>query len=93
MKLEIMNYENERISIDVGDRENIATIYIRVISGDEVAEVTYKDYSKKIFDSAILLHNYRSMDYNDYEYEIYNFQKEDNAIDNPQWLKRGTAYV
>lgn len=92
MNIEIMNYNDERVSVDIGKKEDIAVIDIQIVSGDEIAHVIYKDYSRKYFDSASLLNNFRIMDYNDAEYEAYNASKENNIIDNPNWLNRKTSY-
>ena len=90
MNIEIMNYNDERVGVDVG--EDVAIINIQIVSGDEIAYVIYKDYSQECFDSAVLLHNLRSMDFDYGEYEVYNANKENNLIDNPVWLNRKTSY-
>lgn len=92
MILEIMNYNYERVGIEVGEKEDIAIIIIQIVSGDEIARIIYKDYSQKEFDSAVLLGNLRCMGYDDGDYEIYNANKENNVIDNPNWQKRKTSY-
>lgn len=90
MNITIMNYENEKVTLDVGD--NVAIITIEVISGDEVARVINKDYTTTIYDSADIIGNCRITDYYDGSYEVYNFHKEENLIDNPLWKNRKTSY-
>lgn len=90
MNITIMNYNDEKVTVDVGD--NVATINIDVISGDEVARVTYKDYTTILYDSADIIGNWRLMDCYDRSYEVYNFHKEENLIDNPLWKNRKTSY-
>ena len=90
MKIALMNYDAKKVTVDVGD--NVATIIIDVVSGDEIANVTYKDYTRKSFDSAEYLHNLRLADFNDDSYEVYNFQNKDNLINNPLWENRKSSY-
>jgi len=88
MRIKLLDYSNKKITVDIGKKENVATIDITVMSGDEIANVTYKDYSRAIFDSS----NDRIMDYFDDSYRVYDFQKTDNLIDNPKWLQRKSSY-
>lgn len=90
MNLTIMNYRDEKVDIDIGD--NVATITINVISGDEVAEVTYKDFTRKWYDSSVYCQNLRALNFYDESYEVYNFQNAENLIDNPLWKNRETSY-
>lgn len=90
MNITIMNYINEKVTVDVGN--NVATITIDVISGDEVARVINKDYTTTIYDSAYIIGDWRISDFYDDSYEVYNFQKEENLIDNPLWTNRKTSY-
>ena len=88
MILTIMDYDNHKRNVNIGKKDDIASISISVISGDEIAEVIYKDYTKKCFDSS----DCRMYDFFDDEYTIYNFQEENNLIDNPLWQKRKSSY-
>ena len=92
MELTLMNYASKKVSVDIGNREDIADIFISVISGDEIANITYKDYSHKSFDSADLTNGWRMMDSNDGGYFAYNFKEENNLIDNPKWVNRTSSY-
>lgn len=88
MIFEILDYKGDRKPVDIGDLNDIATINIVVISGDETLEVIFKDYSKGFADSGVG----RWCDFPDSEYEIYNFQKEKNLIDDPDFLNRKSSY-
>lgn len=88
MRLTIIDYAGRRKRADIGSKEDIATIDIVVLSGDEIADVTYKDYTRKRFDSC----DDRISDFFDDAYEIYHFRKKNNLIDNPLWLKRSSSY-
>lgn len=90
MNLTIMNYRDKKVDIDIGD--NVAVITIDVISGDEVAEVIYKDFTRKRYDSAEYCQNLRLRDFYDDSCEVYNFQNTENLIDNPLWKNRKTSY-
>lgn len=90
MNITIMNYRNEKVTVDVGD--NVAIITIDVLSGDEVARVIDKDYTTTVYDSAYIVGNLRISDFYDGSYEVYNFQKEENLINNPLWKNRKTSY-
>lgn len=101
MELTLMNYRNDKVSVDIGDREDIGTIFISIISGDEIAHITYKDFSQKRFDSNELLGELRLMDFDDgcymlYNinecYMLYNINEKDNLLDNPKWINRTSSY-
>ena len=68
MKIRLLDCENKIIVVDVGDIKEIGSMYIEVLSGDEVLYVIYKDYTIKEFDSS----NTRCKDHLDARYPIYN---------------------
>ena len=70
MKIKLLDYETKTKVVDVGDIKEIGSIYIHVISGDEVLVVVYKDYTIKTFDSS----NTRCEDRHEGRYLIYNEQ-------------------
>ena len=70
MKIKLLDYKSEIHYADVGDIKEIGSIYIDVISGDEVLVVVYKDYTIKEFDSS----NTRCEDLREGRYLIYNEQ-------------------
>ena len=87
-KLILINSFDEKVksNIDISNLDDILRIDIKVISGDEVAEVTYKNGDKKIFDSDT---HWRMMDYQDEDYCIYQAGKI-NHIE--EWEKRKDSY-
>ena len=85
--LKIMDYDNN--VVDTGlelDLDKILRIDIEVLSGDEVATVTFTDGKKKTYDSS----DCRIMDFYDGEYTIYSKSEGINIID--KWEKRESSY-
>ena len=81
-----MNCCDEKIDVDIGELEQIDTIRIMVLSGDEILKVRKKDGICKEVDSD---RHFRSIDFYDGEYEIYNADKGKNRIE--EWQKRKDA--
>ena len=88
MELKLLNYRGEEKIVDIGDINDIAIIDIKVVTGDEIARVIYKDYTIEEFDSCYT----RTADYSDGEYRIYDFGNEKNLIDNPRFMGRTDSY-
>ena len=76
MKIKLLDYETKTKVVDVGDIKKIGSMYIEVISGDEVLVVVYKDYTIKTFDSS----NTRCEDRHEGRYLIYNEQLGINLL-------------
>ena len=76
MKIKLLDYETKTKIVDVGDIKEIGSMYIDVISGDEVLVVVYKDYTIKTFDSS----NTRCEDRHEGRYLIYNEQLGINLL-------------
>ena len=72
MIINIVDYKDERIKVDIGDIENIDYIDVDVLSGDEVITVWYKDGTYKDLDSS----QCRLADYYDGDYEVPSEQIE-----------------
>lgn len=72
MIINIVDYKDERIKVDIGDIENIDYISVDVLSGDEVITVWYKDGMFDDWDSS----ECRGTDYYDGEYEVPSEQIE-----------------
>ena len=70
MKIKLFDCEDNIKVVDVGDIKEIGSMYIEVISGDEVLFVVYKNYIIKEFDSS----NTRCEDCHEGGYPIYNEQ-------------------
>ena len=73
--------------VDLDNLDDISRIDIDVISGDEVATVTYKDGRKQDFDPSW---GSRDIDFFDFGYTLYDSNRLTNNIDS--WLKRGDSY-
>lgn len=70
--LTLLDYANNKVEFTL--TKPFKAILISVVTGDEIAYVTYDDNSIDIFDSS----KNRLDDYNDYDYWLYN---EDMEID------------
>ena len=88
--LKIMDYRDKKVSVKINNFENVIKITISVVSGDEIMNVLYKDYTEENFDSCYMLGNYRIMGFNDGEYCIYDKTKNRDEI--KKWNKRKTSY-
>ena len=88
MKIKLLGYENKISFVDVGDIKEIESMYIDVISGDEVLVVIYKDYTIKEFDSS----KTRCKDHLDARYPIYNELTGLNLLKNEDFLNRRDSY-
>ena len=88
MKIRLLDYKNKIIVVDVGDIKEIGSMYIEVLSGDEVLYVIYKDYTIKEFDSS----NTRCEDSHDGGYSIYNEQIGINLLKDEDFLNRKDSY-
>lgn len=75
-----------KTGVDLDDLSEILRIDIRVITGDEVARITYKNGDIKIFDGTTA---FRDMDFDDGEYCIYQAGVK-NDID--EWIDRKDSY-
>ena len=88
MKIKLLGYKNKISFVDVGDIKEIESMYIDVISGDEVLFVVYKDYTIKEFDSS----HTRCKDHLDARYPIYNEPIGLNLLKNEDFLNRRGSY-
>lgn len=93
-KIVLRDYADSRKEFIIEDFENVETIFIQILSGDEVATISYKNGNEICFDSS----NERLMDFNDGCYhlplrlidEFSNFEGSSyDCIDYIDRLKRG----
>lgn len=84
--IKIMDYRGKERNIEIKNFENVVKMEIKVLSGDEILNVLYKDYSLEMFDSA----EDRLMDFFDDNYTIYDTTKGIDYIEN--WSKRTSSY-
>ncbi len=85
LKLFDWNNNYSETTIDIDNLSSVESITIRVITGDEIAYVNYKDGSSKKFDSS----KDRLMDYDDGSYTLY-VDGQVNLID--EFLNRKDSY-
>jgi len=88
MTVKLLDYAGEITNVDIGDIDNIASMHIRVLTGDEVLTVTYKDYSVDHFDSS----DCRMEDFFDEEYDVYNINTGVNLLEDKAFMERTTSY-
>ena len=88
MKIKLLDYKSEIHYADVGDIKEIGSMYIEVISGDEVLFVVCKDYTIMKFDSS----NTRCEDRHEGRYLIYNEQLGINLLKDEDFLNRRNSY-
>lgn len=67
MKIKLFNHVDEGIEFEIGNIEDIRSIDICVLSGDEVATVHYNNHDWEVFDSS----DDRCVDRFDAHYELY----------------------
>lgn len=84
MNLICMDYKNVAHDTEV-PLEDVESVYVRVITGDEVMTVTKTDGTTVDFDASVFEANYRLHDYWDGDYAVH---KDDLK----QWMERKTTY-
>ena len=83
-KLTIMNYDGIRCETDI-DMDSINSLYVVVVSGDEIVTAVLKDGEQITFDSAELSGDFRSEDFFDGDYGVHKADLE-------RWTKRKDSY-
>lgn len=87
-KLELMNYKGDTVvieDVDLDKLDDIFMIIIRVVTGDEIAEIIYADGEYGLCDPFA---SSRSADFDDGGYVLYSSKY--NRIDN--FKKRNSTY-
>ena len=87
MELTLLDYAGKKKTFDIGNLEDIVRIRIRIITGDEIAFVVYKNDEIKRFTSNCAIY-----DFYDGEYDAYSITSGRNLLDNPVWTNRETSY-
>ena len=90
MTLTLLDYENRKMSFDIGDIKIIDNIKITVLSGDEVATVTYNNGDQVKFDSCE--EGGRLISYYDGEYVLYDKATKKNWLKRPGFVFRRNSY-
>ena len=83
MILQIMNCYDDKIDVDIGELEDILSISITVLSGDEILHVVKKDGESFEEDSD---RHVRSISFFDGEYTIFDSDTGVNRIN--EWKNR-----
>ena len=86
MVINLIDYNNCKHPVDIGDLDNIKIMAIHVVTGDEILYVLYKDDTEKVFDSS----EDRMGDFDDGAYMVYAFG--DWFIDKDKFMNRKTSY-
>ena len=68
MKVTVYDYKNREVEVElpVDSISDIATVYVRILSGDETGYIVFKNGKSVRFDSG----NFRITGYDDGEYEL-----------------------
>lgn len=87
-ELVLLDFDNNetKTGVDLNNLDDVLRIDIRVISGDEIARITYKNGTAITFDGTT---EPRLMNFDDGEYCIYQAGVK-NDID--EWLERKNSY-
>lgn len=88
MLLKLVDYDDRIHDFEIGNLEDIRRISIEVVSGDEIADVDYKDGTSKTFDSSYFCE--RIMNFDDGLYDVYN--DEVNLLENEEWKSSNNSY-
>lgn len=88
MILKLLDYNSDEVEFEIGELEDIASIDIQVVSGDEIATVFYKNGSSDSFDSS----TDRWMDFDDDNYTLYDADAGINRMVDTRWLARSSSY-
>lgn len=88
MTITILNYQNVKKEVEVGELKDIRSMTVSVVTGDEILNVTYKDGTEKRFDSCEV--GDRTKDFFDGEYVLYDTttEPEINELENEEWKNR-----
>ena len=91
MTLKLLNYARREAHFDIGNLEDIERIDLMILTGDEIATVTYKNGDKREFDSDV--DENRMSGYFDSCYNIYDMLHTENSLlNNGRWLSRTSSY-
>lgn len=83
-KLTLLNYDDVQCATEV-DLESVNSLYVVVVSGDEIVTAVLEDGTQITFDSADICGNHRCINYFDGEYSVHKSDLE-------RWTKRKDSY-
>ena len=88
MTVKLLDYAGKAFEADVGDINNIGSMSIRVVTGDEILTVVNKDFTVRTFDSSSdWLH-----DFHDGKYDIYNAATGFSMLNKAAFMNRTSSY-
>lgn len=87
MKIKLFNYRDEPVEYEIGELKDIKIIRILVLSGDEIANVMYKDGERASLDSC----DTRCEDFFDTSYDVY-VEGYLNRLNDPNFVNRQGSY-
>lgn len=88
MTVKLLDYAGKAVEVDVGDINDIGSMRIRVVTGDEILTVVHKDFTVEEFDSS----GCRMRDFWDGEYEIYSATTGLNELNREAFINRTSSY-
>lgn len=88
MEIKLLDYDGNQGFVEVGDIDQIKSMDITILSGDEVLAVEYKDGIIAGYDSS----EGRTMDFFDGAYRIYDYREKDNLLFDKKFINRKSSY-
>lgn len=86
MKIELLEYNEDRKAFDIPEKGDILVATIQILSGDEVLKVITRDGKLHVYDAS----DTRIQDFDEYEYIVYTGIID--LFENERWLARKSAY-
>ena len=83
-KLTLLNYDNVQCATEI-DLESVNSLYVVVVSGDEIVTAILEDGTQITFDSADICGDHRSKGFFDGDYGVHKDDLE-------RWTKRKDSY-
>ena len=90
MKLKIMDYAHREYYAQDVPLEDVERVRVKVVSGDEILTIQFKDGETRILDVADVNDDHRLIGFYDGEYSVSNKELADwnNRKDTYEWLWR-----
>ena len=88
MTVKLLDWAKREVNVDVGNIDDIESMHMSVVTGDEILTVIYKDYTEKKFDSS----NDRWANFYDGEYDVYNATTGLKLFDMDEFVNRKRSY-
>lgn len=84
----IMDYQNNQSLIVIPNLDEVASLRITVMTGDEILKVTYKNGTEETYDSS----DSRTLDYYDGAYTVFDSAAGINHLHDDAFINRHTSY-